>query len=97
VFTAIGTALGLTGAAATIGGAAILGGAAYGAASAIDKPKMPDMPQLPQAPKMQDAEDRAAAIAKEKRKQIAASQTVYTSPLGVADEAETARKTLLGR
>lgn len=50
---------------------------------------------MPQAPKVEDVSDRAADIIK--RKRAAMSQSIYTSPLGVAGQATVARKSLLGQ
>ena len=51
--------------------------------------------ELPQPPKAEDVVAKAEDAVKKKRAAI--SQTVYTSPLGVAGEAQVARKTLLGQ
>ncbi len=50
---------------------------------------------MPQAPSAMDAGDKADKIVKAKR--ASATQSIYTSPLGVAGEAGVARKTLLGQ
>ena len=49
----------------------------------------------PEAPKPEEATNNAQDIIK--RKRAGMSQSVYTSPLGVAGEANVARKTLLGQ
>ena len=67
------------------------------------KPKMPSLPPPPPAPEPPEAE-----ISQEEKDRIAAEQramerrrkgrksTILTSPLGVEEEAETEKKTLLG-
>ena len=103
LFTAIGTALGATGAAATATGVAVTAGAA-GIGTAIygmmQQPKGPDMPKsdikAPEAPKMEDAQAKAKARADEQRRAAARSKSVKTNPLGIKDEAQVARKKLLG-
>ena len=50
---------------------------------------------LPQAPSNVEATAQAGKVVKGKR--AAVTQSVYTSPLGVAGEADVARKTLLGQ
>jgi hypothetical protein len=57
--------------------------------------QMPTSP-APVVPTQADASKIAAAKATEMRRNIARNETVYTNPLGVKDEAEVARKTLLG-
>lgn len=63
-------------------------------ASKADEPDQPETPQVPQ-----DATAAAAAklTAKKKARAMARSDTVYTTPLGVADTASINRKTLLGQ
>lgn len=103
VFTAIGTALGLTGVAATAGGVAATAGVAaagFGLAGMFQQPKSPDMPKsdlkAPTAPKMEDAAAKAQKQAEDQRRAAARSKSVQTNPLGIKDEAEVARKKLLG-
>jgi len=67
------------------------------------RPKMPSLPPPPPAPEPPEAE-----ISQEEKDRIAAEQramerrrkgrksTILTSPLGVEEEAETEKKTLLG-
>ena len=50
---------------------------------------------LPQPPSVPGADE--AAQEKVRRKKVALSKSVYTSPLGAAGEAQVARKTLLGQ
>lgn len=50
---------------------------------------------LPQPPDANVSAEQGAANAK--RKKGSASQSIYTSPLGVGGEAQIARKTLLGQ
>lgn len=81
--------------------AILLGIGGIGAGAAASKmmaPKSGGMSSplpMPQAPSPVDAVDKAANVIKAKR--ASASQSIYTSPLGVAGEASIARKTLLGQ
>ena len=50
---------------------------------------------LPQPPSADTAAEKAGEVIKKKR--AAMTQSIYTSPLGVAGEAQIARKTLLGQ
>ena len=50
---------------------------------------------LPQPPSADAAAGKAGEVIKKKR--AAMTQSIYTSPLGVAGEAQIARKTLLGQ
>lgn len=75
-----------------------LAGLAFKGAKSIFGGKSSEAPKpepLPQPPSPVAAADKAEDIIKKKRAAI--SQTVYTSPLGVAGEAQVARKTLLGQ
>lgn len=87
---AIGTTaavlLGLGAAGAGAGISKIMGSAAKAAVEPIP---------LPQPPNPEAAVDKGAEIAKKKR--AAATQSVYTSPLGVAGEAALARTALTGK
>ena len=105
--TAVGTAISLgalTGTkAAILGTTAVVAGAAgagYLASKAMS-PKMPSgqgmqMPQAPAAPKMEDASDKARLRAEERKRAMARSKSVVSNPLGIQDEANVARKKLLG-
>ena len=57
--------------------------------------KTPSLPQPPESPKVEDTAKIAEKRAEDRRKAL--SRTVHTSPLGIDDEAEVARKTLLGQ
>ena len=66
-------------------------------------PKMPPLPPvqpLPEPPSAEVSQEDKARIAKEQaaveRKRKGRKSTILTSPLGVEDEAETQKKTLLG-
>ena len=66
-------------------------------------PKMPPLPPvqpLPEPPSAEvSAEDKARIAAEQaavERKRKGRKSTILTSPLGVEDEAETQKKTLLG-
>lgn len=64
---------------------------------APDIPPPPKMPQLPATP--EPAQQADAAVAQQRRRNaggVSRSDTILTSPLGVADAAPVARKTLLG-
>ena len=79
--------------------AILLGLGAAGAGAAFSRsmtrtPSLPEPQPLPESPSVEDATGKAAEVIRKKR--AAATQTVYTSPLGVAGEAQVARKTLLG-
>ena len=69
----------------------------------IFKPKMPPLPPvqpLPEPPSVelsQEEKDRIAAEQREmERKRRGRKSTILTGPLGVEEEAETEKKTLLG-
>jgi len=69
-------------------------------------PKMPPLPPLPPVQPLPEppsaevsAEDKARITAEQaavERKRKGRKSTILTSPLGVEDEAETQKKTLLG-
>jgi hypothetical protein len=52
---------------------------------------------LPQTPTVDAASTKAADVVSKKRAGMAASDSVYTSPLGIAGQAQVARKTLTGQ
>lgn len=56
--------------------------------------KMPQMPTLPNAPKPEDSVKKAEDATK--RKKAALTQTVYSNPLGMSEQAGISRKILLG-
>ena len=60
-----------------------------------DAPPAP-MP-MPATPTPEKAEDTAQAAATKKRKAIARSRTIFTSPLGISGQASVIKKTLLGQ
>jgi len=69
----------------------------------IFRPKMPALPPvqpLPEPPSAEvSAEDKARIAAEQaavERKRKGRKSTILTSPLGVEEEAETQKKTLLG-
>jgi len=107
LFTAIGTALGFAGTAAAVAGGVVAAGATYGIAQLAKGPKtsatsatsMPQAPAVaaPTAPQPTQVAKTAEAAVLTRKKSIAKSRTVFTSPLGIAGEAEVARKTLLGQ
>lgn len=111
LFTAIGTALGASAATAFgtgLGVSAIAGGAIgysmYSAeaqkaelrkAQGTNQAQMPASP-APIVPTQDDAAKAAAMKLQDKKRAIAANESVFTNPLGLKDEADVARKTLLG-
>jgi len=80
-------------------GAIMLGGAAvgYGASKMFSGgSKQPQRPAaLPQAPDPAAAQSKANETIKRKRANM--TKSIHTSPLGIAGEAQVARKTLLGQ
>ena len=74
------------------------GGAAYGVNKAMSsglKQNFASPLPLPQPPSANAAADKAGKVIK--KKHSAMTQSIYTSPLGVAGEAQVVRKTLLGQ
>ena len=74
---------------------AIAGLSAYGIASSQQR-STPNI-EMPKSPTVEDAAKKAKETARLRQLAMARSRTVYTSPLGVSEEAATARKTLLGQ
>lgn len=74
-----------------VGKSPFSGGSSQGEASAPAPAPIP----LPQAPAPEAAQAQATETIKKKKS--AMTKSVYTSPLGVAGEADVARKTLLGQ
>lgn len=112
LFTSIGVALGASMATlATVGGVGITSAFAAGlGASAIagagawaltrDGKKSGSQRagvNMPKSPTMTAAAERANTVAAERKKASARTKSVRTSPLGIAGEAEVAKKTLLGQ
>ena len=66
----------------------------------ISMPTLPPVAPLPEAPSAEVSAEDKARIAKEQaaveRKRKGRKSTILTSPLGVEEEAETQKKTLLG-
>ena len=66
----------------------------------MSMPPLPPVAPLPEAPSAEvSAEDKARIAAEQaavERKRKGRKSTILTSPLGVEDEAETQKKTLLG-
>jgi hypothetical protein len=87
---AVGAGLALAGAGAGIGAAALMGGGKKQETPAVQ------MPASPAVPKLEDASAKANLAAEERRRAMARSKSVQTNPLGVQDEANVARKKLLG-
>ena len=112
VFTAIGTALGVSaglwgGAAAfgaglattaAVAGAGVAGGMMLGGMGKQKALPGQQMPNMPNAPKLEDASKNAKLAADERRRAMARSESTQTNPLGLKDEdkANVARKRLLG-
>ena len=65
-------------------------------AMTADKPQTPQTPQMPELPKVEDAAKQAKARQTQKRADIARSKSVFTNPLGITEQANTARRSLLG-
>jgi len=73
-------------------------GAGALAYSAINQgSRKPVTPQMPKAPKVEDAEAKAVETANVRRRAASRSQSIMTSPLGIGQEADVARRTLLGQ
>jgi hypothetical protein len=53
------------------------------------------LPQTPTAPSSDEAASQAEKIAKKRRSSM--TETIYTDPLGIQDQANVSRKTLLGQ
>lgn len=64
------------------------------ASGVVDYPEV--QPVTEEVPVDETAAATARASARRKKKQQAQSQTIYTSSLGVTDQADISRKTLLG-
>lgn len=111
LFTAIGTTLGASAiagtglfgasAAATVGAGVVAAGAAgtmmmMNQGGDTGSQQQAQMPQAPEAPKMADASKLAKDSAMDRMRAASRSKSVMTNPLGVKDEAEVARKKLLG-
>jgi len=76
-------------------GIAAIGATLYTTSQAgKQKTSAPSMPNLPSAT---DATAQATAASKRQRSAMARSKSIYTSPLGVSEEAGIARKQLLGQ
>jgi hypothetical protein len=100
----------LLGTSAAVGGAAIVGTAAYVGYTASQTSKQnkaykaaaEEANQRNQAAISQVSQSQAAASSQaqasimKKKAAMARSRTIYTNPLGIADEANVAKKTLLG-
>jgi len=72
----------------------IIGGSLFGKMAGGKQQASSPIP-LPQPPSAEAAAGKAGEVIKKKR--AAMTQSIYTSPLGVAGEAQIARKTLLGQ
>ena len=112
LFTSLGIALGAsasaafaTGVTAAAIGGAVIGSSAYSITQASKGSKQPDI-QMPTSPAasgaasvvspVKAAETAQAAIT-QKKKAMSRSKSIYTSPLGIGEDASIARKTLLGQ
>lgn len=80
-------------AAAAVGSLAAAGASIY---SSMQQPSKPDV-SMPKPPKQEDAQKKAELAARKRQKAISQNKSIYTTPLGVEDEADIARKTLLGQ
>ena len=109
LFTAIGTAVGFAASAAFAGGIATTAVAATAGYAISQLSKGPEasnaatsVPQAPAvappvAPQPTQVAATAEAAVLTRKKAVAKSRTVFTSPLGISGEADVARKTLLGQ
>ena len=111
LFTAIGSALGASTAVAAgattsaafatgLGATALAAGVGYSMYASGQKPKMEmpnmQMPTTPVAPKTEDAAKIARDKLTNRQRAVARSKSVMSNPLGIDDEANVARKKLLG-
>jgi len=81
-----------------LGATALAIGAGVGATAlsgGFSKPKSPSV-AMPQAPKMGDASAKANAMSLKRMKAMGRLESIQTSPLGIAGEAEITKKKLLG-
>ena len=83
--------------AAGIGLAAIGAGAGVAVAASQPKPTTSPSVSMPQAPKIGDAQAKAQEAMVQRRKAVGRHKGIHTSPLGIAGEAQVAKKTLLGQ
>ncbi len=92
-----------TSVALVLGGIGFAASQAAGAKKAAAAPAQPASPKAtpPPVPKVEDvkkeAEASTKAAVKEKKRAIARSKTIFTSPLGLQEDAAIARKTLTGQ
>ena len=59
--------------------------------------RRPVTPKMPEPPKVEDVEAKAVETANVRRRAASRSQSIMTSPLGIGQEADVARRTLLGQ
>jgi len=81
-----------------LGATALAVGAGVGAtalAGGFNRPASPSV-SMPQAPKMGDASAKAQAMGLKRAKAMGRQESIQTSPLGIAGEAEITKKKLLG-
>lgn len=90
LFTSI--ALGL--AAAGMAGSSIYSASKQPKSPSIDLPKLQDVVKTPSESK---AAETASEAVLQKRRAVAKQKTIFTSPLGIGQDATIARKTLLGQ
>ena len=89
----------------TIGAAAAVVGTSTAASAGAftSKPKEAEMPQIPATAKetasetIAKAQEQAQAITRQRQVAARRSRSVFSSPLGLAGEATTIKKTLLGQ
>jgi len=103
--TAIGSLFGGGALGTAIGTAAVGLGASQLVKSAMPSPsitvpeiKQPEPPQIPEVPSIVDiSKGEAETTAVKRRKAVARTQTIYTTPLGLSTTSSpTGKKTLLG-
>lgn len=73
------------------GANSLMNGDSGSGAQVIENKPLP----MPEAPKIEASQEKALELVK--RKKVAQSKSIYTSPLGVSGQADVARKTLLGQ
>lgn len=83
--------------AAGVAGVATVGAGIYGVTQmGKQQTQMPQAPTATLAPKPEVAAQTAQAKVTEKKRAMARSRSIYSSPAGLAGEATTAKKYLLG-
>ena len=90
----------LTTTAIVLGTAAVVGASVYSAYQqdkAIKKATKQQQVSMPQVPQVGEAAKVAQDTMVKRKKAIARAGSIFTSPMGLTEEAEISKKTLLGR